>query len=177
VVVVTLTNGQIINLQGATLGTLGDWLNVGHGAPGETMFGADTGAITLTGGSGPDVFADGAASAVITGGSGNDTFWGGGGSDFLYGGDGQDRLIGQAGTDLLTGGAGGDQFFITPDGGDDWIADFSKAAGDRVMLAAGVTFSMQQFEFGVGVALSTGQAIGIQGATVAGLGADWFGYF
>ena len=59
----------------------------------------------------------------------------------------------------------------------DWIVDYSKAEGDRVLLPGGVTFTMAQFDFGVAVALSTGQQIGIQGATVAGLGSDWFAYY
>lgn len=184
VVVATLTTGQIINLQGASLATLGNWLIERRGQPsddlrqaGETMFGLDPGPETLTGAAGSDVIVDGDGSAVINGGFGNDTLWGGAGNDFLYGDDGQDRLIGQGGTNLMVGGTGGDQFVVTGADTSDWIVDFNKAAGDRVMLVTGVTFSMQQFDFGVGVALSTGQQIGLQGATVAGLGSDWFGYY
>ena len=164
---------QTITLQGASL-DLGDWLVVPLA---ETMFGGDSGNEVLTGGSNNDVLVDGAGSAVMNGGAGNDTLWGGAGTDYLYGGAGNDRLIGQAGTNLITGGSGADQFVVTTADTSDWIVDYSKAEGDRVLLPGGVTFTMAQFDFGVAVALSTGQQIGIQGATVAGLGSDWFAYY
>ena len=140
------------------------------------MFGIAQGD-SLTGGGGADVLVSGGRSEVMNGGGGADSLWGSAGADFLYGGDGADKLVGGGGTNLMTGGAGADQFVVTLTDTSDWIADFNKGEGDRVLLPGGVTFTLAQFDFGVGVALSTGQQIGIQGATVAGLGTDWFSYY
>jgi Ca2+-binding RTX toxin-like protein len=180
VVVATLSTGQIINLQGANLGTLGNWIfdSSAVGSPAETIFGGDSGNETLAGERGNDVIVDGAGSAVMMGGEGNDTLWGGAGTDYLYGGDGNDKLVGQGGTNLLVGGRGSDAFVITPADTSDWIVDFNKAEGDRVVLPPGVTIAtIQQYDFGTAVGLSTGQAIGLQGVTASSLGNDWFFYY
>jgi Ca2+-binding RTX toxin-like protein len=140
----------------------------------DTTFG-NAGADTHSGGAGNDVLVDTSGVDVLNGGDGNDTLWGGDDTDFLYGGNGDDVLVGQGGVNLLTGGAGADLFFVTNDTSA-WIVDFNKAEGDHVALPHGVTYTMGQFDGFVAVELSTGQQIGIQGATVAGLGSDWAVY-
>lgn len=72
---------------------------------------------------------------VLIGGAGDDTLLGGAGNDVLEGGAGDDLLRGGAGRDRLTGGAGADDFVV----GDaaksvTAITDFSKAAGDRLLI-------------------------------------------
>ena len=81
---------------------------------------------------------------VLFGGNGDDVLDGGAGGDFLSGGAGNDVLIGGAGIDFLIGGVGADMFkFGTGDstggnqfGSGDFIADFSRAQGDKIDLAA-----------------------------------------
>ena len=86
--------------------------------------------------------ADGAAAVDFAGTAGDDRLYGGSGPDRLDGGAGDDVLTGGAGRDVLTGGAGADRFvFGTGDSGAtfqtaDRIMDFSRAEGDRIMLAA-----------------------------------------
>jgi hypothetical protein len=71
----------------------------------------------------------------LVGGADSDWLVGLGGPDRLYGGGGKDRLEGGAGDDWLSGGAGGDDFRFTPGAGEDRIADFSRGAGDRIVLS------------------------------------------
>lgn len=70
-----------------------------------------------------------------TGTGGDDALWGLGDDDILVGGDGDDALIGGAGNDVMSGGSGADKFvYITPLDGQDVIADFDIAEGDRIDL-------------------------------------------
>jgi Ca2+-binding RTX toxin-like protein len=59
-------------------------------------------------------------------------------ADQLSGNGGANTLEGGAGADLLRGNGGADAFvFRTPGEGGDTIADFSRAQGDKVVIAAG----------------------------------------
>ncbi|OYU34584.1 calcium-binding protein [Novosphingobium sp. PASSN1] len=97
----------------------------------------------LIGGGDKDTLSGlGGADRLISG-FGNDILLGGSEDDLLNGGDGADRLTGGSGEDTLTGGGGADLFLFGP--GDfsgitrntsDYIADFSRASGDKINLAA-----------------------------------------
>ena len=79
---------------------------------------------------------------VIVGNAAANHLWGGAGNDTLDGDDGDDVLVGGAGADTLTGGAGADRFVFqvgdldADPGRSDTIADFSRAAGDKIDLSA-----------------------------------------
>jgi predicted cupin superfamily sugar epimerase len=98
----------------------------------------------LFGGNGADAISGLGGSDFLSGGNGNDIIDGGTGDDFLIGGAGNDVLIGGSGIDFLVGGAGADIFKFGPgdsNGGNrfstgDFIADFSRAQGDKIDLSA-----------------------------------------
>lgn len=93
----------------------------------DTVNGAGTGArITASGQSGDDALTGGSANDVLDGGAGNDGLFGGQGADTLTGGDGAD----------IFGFVGGTGF--------DVITDFDFAAGDRIGIAAGATFTVDR---------------------------------
>lgn len=100
------------------------------------------GADRIDGGGGDDTLLGGKQADTLIGGTGADRLEGDEGDDILDGGDDADTLIGGEGRDILTGGAGGDSFrFTAGDSSDrravaDVIADFSRADGDRINLAA-----------------------------------------
>ena len=79
---------------------------------------------------------------IIVGNAAANHLWGGAGNDTLDGDDGDDVLVGGAGADTLTGGAGADRFVFqvgdldADPGRSDTIADFSRAAGDKIDLSA-----------------------------------------
>ena len=100
-----------------------------------------TGNDDLIGGDGNDRLAGGADSDFLEGDAGADVLSGGAGRDYLYGGSGNDRLQGGTGTDDLYGGTGADLFIFNDGefGGmsrstADYIADYSRAQGDRIDL-------------------------------------------
>jgi Ca2+-binding RTX toxin-like protein len=82
---------------------------------------------------------------LVDGGLGNDNIqgsrkgevlFGGGGADLLDGLDGDDILRGGNGRDVLRGRGGADVFVIESDAGPaDVVSDFSRADGDRLLLA------------------------------------------
>lgn len=74
---------------------------------------------------------------VLRGSGGANALEGYDGDDQLFGGKGDDILSGGAGADRLEGGKGADLFvFREGDFGGDVVADFSRAAGDRIDLSA-----------------------------------------
>jgi hypothetical protein len=79
----------------------------------------DIGAITVTGGSGPDVYDLRAVPVPVdaSGGAGNDFLRGGVAANVLSGGDGVDELQGGASADRLDGGSG-DDFLLGGRGAD-----------------------------------------------------------
>jgi hypothetical protein len=139
-----------------------DWLfgQGGHdclkgGGAGDTLFGGDgddqlmggAGDDWLFGGAGRDVFAGDAGNDLLVGGSGRDTLSGGGGADILLGGDGDDFVDGREGADVLIlgtesgdgydicrGGSGPDLFWVSGNLRSGVISDFSRSAGDRLMI-------------------------------------------
>ncbi len=102
------------------------------------------GANFLFGSNGADAIFGLGGNDFLYGGNGDDILDGGAGGDFLLGGAGNDVLIGGAGIDFLVGGAGADVFRFGPGdssagnqfGGGDFIADFSRAQGDKINVSA-----------------------------------------
>ena len=129
------------------------------------------GAAQVQGGAGNDILvANAAVGSRLAGGGGTDTLWGYGlndtlegqaGADVLRGGGGDDVLSGGAGNDQLVGGAGADVFRFDATGwGYDELFDFSRADGDKIVMA-GAASSFSQLSLYV-----------IGGSTVVLLGAD-----
>jgi len=78
------------------------------------LVGKDTGADTLTGGSGKDIMYGLGGNDYLSGAAGNDELNGGAGDDTLSGGAGNDILTDFSGANLLDGGAGDD--YLTGNG-------------------------------------------------------------
>lgn len=102
----------------------------------DALYGGD-GSDKLSCGDGDD-FADGGnGSDQLNGDRGDDKLFGAAGDDLVLGGDGSDWLRGGTGEDRLYGGSGADTFFYELadlDVGDS-IYDFSRADGDRIVIA------------------------------------------
>lgn len=75
---------------------------------------------------------------------------GGAGDDTIRGADANDIITGGDGDDTLAGGRGADRFRFDRDDGNDTILDFSRFAGDKVVLleGAGVTIAGSSFTYG-----------------------------
>ena len=132
------------------LGNVGDdvlYGNLGN----DLLYGAD-GNDTLAGGKDDDFAAGELGNDAVFGNIGNDTLDGGEGNDYLGGGQdndrvngglGDDTLSGDLGDDSLTGGGGSDRFILTPDTGNDIIADFTDGA-DLLAVSPDLLADIQQ---------------------------------
>ena len=128
------------------------------------------------GGAGDDLHVNGnIGSDTVHGGAGSDSVFGGQGADLLLGEDGNDWLSGDFGDDSLFGGAGADRFVMRAGGGHDWVADFSEAEGDRVVLTPGATFTFSSYLGQVVITLAGGETLGLAGVAASSLG-DWVVY-
>lgn len=87
------------------------------------------------------VFGD-VGNDTVYGGKNNDTIHGGQGDDLLFGDMADDQLWGDRGNDTLTGGVGADLFCFAQVSGADTVADFNAADGDRLQIAAGLSYSL-----------------------------------
>jgi Ca2+-binding RTX toxin-like protein len=110
-----------------------------HGLEGYYGSAADEVVITGSLGGVGAFILTGAGNDLVDASSQADTINGGAGVDVLYGRDGADTLIGGLGGDWLQGGAGADVFRYTAltdstTNGQDFIADFSTADGDKINL-------------------------------------------
>jgi serralysin len=83
------------------------------------------GSDTISGGLGSDLIYGNHGGDVLLGGSDTDKIYGGQDNDTISGGAGSDTLYGNLGNDLLTGGDGFDRIYITSNGGNDTITDFT----------------------------------------------------
>ncbi|HYD68514.1 hypothetical protein [Azospirillum sp.] len=152
----------------ALYGNLGDDLL--FGGDGDDWMHGGQGGDAVEGGAGNDQLYGGLAGDTVSGAAGADTLFGGQGGDALLGGDGNDVLWGNLGDDTLTGGAGADRFGFGGNSGADVVADFDGAGGDRILLAGGLTYTVQAGTGGVAVlALGTGNTV-----TLTGVRADQF---
>lgn len=95
------------------------------------------------GGTGDDIIYGNFGADLLSGGDGNDALFGGQDADTLIGGAGDDTLHGNRDDDSLVGGLGSDDFIWVPDtGGNDVVADFSAAEGDRIGITSGQAYSV-----------------------------------
>ncbi|HTI67684.1 MAG TPA: M10 family metallopeptidase C-terminal domain-containing protein [Caulobacteraceae bacterium] len=141
-----------------------DWVRGGQGSD------------IVYGGAGDDPHVNGNIGAdTVYGGAGNDTVYGGQGGDVLFGDDGNDQLSGDMGDDVLNGGAGADRFVLGAGGGHDWVADFSSAQGDKVVLSVGTTYTLGSYQNQALITLAGGESIGLVGVPPAAL-VDWLVY-
>ena len=89
------------------------------------------------GGRGDDRLSGEDGADILRGGAGRDLLAGGAGHDRLFGGLGDDTLDGGLGIDQLRGGRGADSFMLRlGEIGGDTVLDFSRAAGDRLLVLA-----------------------------------------
>lgn len=145
----------------ASGGAGNDWV-VG-GKDGDRLFG-DAGDDLVYGNIGNDVCA---------GGEGADTLRGGQDNDRLFGGDGADFLSGDRGNDTLHGGAGADLFHSFVGADLDRIEDFNPAEGDRLLLAAGTAYTLEQVGSDLNVHLTGGGRVLLVGVTLSSLPDGW----
>jgi len=150
--------------------------NVGN----DTAYGGE-GGDWVVGGKDNDVLHGENGADVVNGNLGDDTCYGGADADWVRGGQGDDVLDGGAGNDWLsgdrgndavTGGAGADTFYFFAGSAVDRVADFSSAAGDRVLLDPGQAYTLSYTAEGAVVSLGAGDQIILMGITQASIG-DW----
>lgn len=129
---------------------LGGGNNTGFGNPGADLIQAGAGADWLFGGSGDDTLQAGAGDNWLFGGSGGDRITALGGNDAIAPGQGNDNcdagdgsntfLLGDApedGDDRLSAGTGADWYVLSGPFGNDVVARFSLAQGDRLVAFQG----------------------------------------
>ncbi|CAN7249218.1 calcium-binding protein [Phenylobacterium sp. LjRoot225] len=138
-----------------------DWVLGGKDA--DLLYG-DDGADILNGNLGAD---------TCDGGPGDDSVRGGQGDDMLAGGVGNDWITGDLGDDTLTGDAGADIFRAFNGGGMDRITEFNAAAGDRVAVDGGSTYSLKQSGADTVITFADGSATVLSGVTLSSLPAGW----
>lgn len=170
-------NDTIAGLGGADLiyGNTGS--DVVYGNTGnDTVFGGQQADI-LFGGQNEDLLYGNYDTDGIYGNYGNDTLYGGQGNDPLFGGQGDDLLFGNRddddlfgnlGNDTLYGGSGADYFYAGDGQGDDVVADFNAAEGDRIVLASDYSLSGSG---GSTVLTMSGASVTLLGIDVAGFDA------
>jgi Ca2+-binding RTX toxin-like protein len=122
----------------------------------------------------------------LQGGNGDDRLEGRAGNDSLQGGNGNDTLIGGLGSDTLNGGNGNDTFVFAAGFGSDVIQSFGDASGNQDVIDfassvfadfAALQAAMAQSGNNVVISDGFGDALTIQGVTLASLGADDFHFF
>lgn len=141
----------------------GDWLLGGQGND-QIDASASSGRNILNGNMGVD---------TVTGGSGGDTLRGGQGDDLIRGGAGDDLIFGDLGVNTITGGAGADIFRNGAGVARDLITDFNLAEGDRVQIDAHLTYAASQVGGDVEIAVSNGDVLVLQNASLSTLGDGW----
>jgi Ca2+-binding RTX toxin-like protein len=108
--------------------------------------------------------------------------------DVLAGDNGANRLEGAGGTDVLYGGGGADNFAYGAGSGVDYIGDFIKAQGDKILVqsnvnGSGITTGAQALAHtstigsNAVVDLGAGNSVTLVGVTVASLAASDFVIF
>jgi serralysin len=143
---------------------VGDWLLGGQGND-QIDASASPGANILNGNIGAD---------TILGGAGNDTLRGGQGDDLIRGGAGDDTFFGDLGNNTITGGAGADTFRNGNGVARDLITDFHQSEGDRVMIAANLTYTPpSQVGADVEIHVSNGDVLVLQNTLLTSLTSGW----
>lgn len=138
---------------------------------------------TMTGGTDDDAFwGNGGDDGLMTGdgndfldgGDGDDVLDGGKGNDLMYGGQGRDGLWGEEGNDTLYGGQGADAFVFGGTTGQDVIADFSFAEGDRIQIAPDTTWTVAASGADAVVDFGGGNTVTLLGVSAGQVQAGWF---
>jgi len=139
----------------------------------DTIFGGqDTD--TLFGGQDADALFGNMASDVLYGNLGADSLFGGQGDDTLFGGQGDDVIAGNLGSDVLAGNLGADTFAFAPGGGADVVSDFHADQGDRLQIAAGMTWTVSAGATGAVVSFGNGDQVTLAGINAQDVQAGWF---
>jgi serralysin len=150
----------------------------------DTVIGHSTVGESLRGGQGDDVIDGGASSGhdfingnmgsdTVTGGDGGDTVRGGQGDDLIHAGSGADLIYGDLGANTITGGAGADTFHSGASVARDVITDFHQSEGDRVQVAASLTYTTAQVGGDVEIDVSNGDVIVLQNTQLLSLQSGW----
>lgn len=118
-----------------------------NGGSGNDTLEGDAGTDVLSGGTGADRIFGGSGADIITGGVGDDEIFADHdgsptslqGRDSISGGFGNDKIHGGGNADSMFGNAGADQFIFDNAndfvfGHADFIGDFSRAEGDKIVL-------------------------------------------
>lgn len=153
--------------------------NIGN----DLVYGGD-GIDLVRGGQGDDVVYGELGNDIhVNGNIGNDTVYGGDGNDVVFGGQNEDRLFGDAGddtlsgdlgNDTLTGGAGADRFVMAANNpGSDQVTDFNFAEGDRIQLAAGLSFTTGTSNGNAVLSLSNGGTLTLVGVSASAVQSSW----
>ena len=154
-----------------------------NGNTGNDVVNGDDGADTVRGGQGDDTVYGGAGddphvngnqgNDLVFGGDGNDTVFGGQGADTVHGDAGNDWVSGDLGNDILYGGAGADRFLFRLGSGNDWVADFNFAEGDRIQLPTGTTYTLNSYQGQALITLSSGENLGLVGVSPSSFTSAW----
>ncbi|HEY0838368.1 MAG TPA: M10 family metallopeptidase [Azospirillum sp.] len=142
-----------------------------YGEAGDDILFGGQGGDVVFGSVGADQLYGNMMNDVVYGEAGDDSIFGGQGNDQLFGGQGNDFIAGNLGDDTMTGGAGADRFVFN---GNDVVADFNAAEGDRMALSAGVTYAVGAGSGGALVTFSTGATVTLTGFSATQVTADWF---
>ncbi|HYD66049.1 calcium-binding protein [Azospirillum sp.] len=152
----------------------GGGTDVMYGNQGGDVLYGDAGNDTLFGGQGGDLIFGGADADVIYGNMMEDTISGAEGNDTIFGGQGDDRILGEAGNDVLAGNLGADRFVFATGQGNDQIRGFNADQGDRIELAAGMTYTTGAASDGSTIlALSGGGTVTLVGIAPTAFNAAW----
>lgn len=127
----------------------------------------------LLGERGDDLIYGNMGNDTLDGGAGRDTLRGGQAEDILSGGDGDDWLFGDRGADTLGGGAGADIFFTFGLANLDYVTDFKRGEGDRVIVEEGSSYTVAQSGADVVISMSGGGQMILVGVSLASLTGDW----
>ena len=147
----------------------------------DTLFGGQD-ADTVFGGQDADVIYGNMANDALYGNMANDTLFGGQGDDSIFGGQGDDVVAGNLGDDVLNGnlgndtlmgGAGADRFVFASGGGADTVSDFDFAQGDRIQVAAGMTWTIADGPNGAVISFGTGDQITLTGISATNVTSGW----
>jgi len=147
----------------------------------DTLFGGQD-ADTVFGGQDADVIYGNMANDALYGNMANDTIFGGQGDDSIFGGQGDDVVAGNLGDDVLNGnlgndtlvgGAGADRFVFATGGGADTVGDFDFAQGDRIQVAAGMTWTIADGPNGAVISFGTGDQITLTGISATNVTSGW----
>lgn len=128
---------------------------------------------SLSGGEAYDLVYGNLGNDTCDGGAGNDIVRGGQQDDVILGGTGDDYLSGDKGSDTMTGGAGADMFHSFGDAGLDRVTDFNLAEGDRVLLDAGTTYTLEQAGADVVINMTGGAQMILVGVSMSALTGSW----